>query len=409
MKTLGSFVTFRKGKPPKASSHGTLPILTPEYLRTGEMGDLAETTGREVILQGGEIVLLWDGSNAGEFFRANSGVLSSTMVVLFFSPHEIKPDYLFYDLKRFEPILKGKTAGSGIPHVDKEILLSHEILEREPGEQDVVANVLRSFDQMIDATEVTIAKHRQIKAGLVHDLLSRGVDGNGRLRDPATDAFKPSSLGGIPAEWSVSTLSECTSRITVGLATSVTKYYRNKGVPIIRNLNIRNGFLDDSELLYLDPAFAARFATKSVQYRDVITCRTGANVGDTCLVPQRLANSQTFTTLITTTKKEKLVPDFLVDYLASEQGQRELRNVLVGAGKDNLNAGQRREVRVPLPDPKEQGYIHSIIQSANDSINQQELWRDKLLALRTGLMQDLLTGRVSVAPLLSAAKEPASL
>jgi len=159
----------------------------------------------------------------------------------------------------------------------------------------------------------------------------------------------------------------------------------------------------------LDPAFAGKFATKSVKYRDVITCRTGANVGDTCLVPQRLANAQTFTTLITTTKKEKLVPEFLVDYLASEQGQRELRNVLVGAGKDNLNAGQLREVRVPLPDPTEQECIHSIIQSASESINQQELSRDKLVALKRGLMEDLVTGRVSVAPLLSTMQEPLSL
>ena len=39
--------------------------------------------------------------------------------------------------------------------------------------------------------------------------------------------------------------------IIVGLATTVTPYYRENGVPMFRNLNIRAGYLDDSNILYL--------------------------------------------------------------------------------------------------------------------------------------------------------------
>ena len=45
-----------------------------------------------------------------------------------------------------------------------------------------------------------IAKLRQVKAGMLHDLLTRGLDENGELRDPIRhpEQFKDSPLGGFP-------------------------------------------------------------------------------------------------------------------------------------------------------------------------------------------------------------------
>ena len=75
------------------------------------------------------------------------------MVVFEFDEEETNSDYLYYDLKRFEPELKGRTAGSGIPHVDKEVLLSRQVFEGLPGEQKAAAKVLRKIDRAIEQTE----------------------------------------------------------------------------------------------------------------------------------------------------------------------------------------------------------------------------------------------------------------
>ena len=44
-----------------------------------------------------------------------------------------------------------------------------------------------------------------MKQGLLHDLLTRGIDDNGELRDPDRhpEQFKDSPLGRIPREWEV--------------------------------------------------------------------------------------------------------------------------------------------------------------------------------------------------------------
>ena len=64
--------------------------------------------------------------------------------------------------------------------------------------------MLDTVDEAIAKTEAVIAKLRQVRAGLLHDLLTRGLDENGQLRDPIAhpEQFQDSPLGGIP-EWHV--------------------------------------------------------------------------------------------------------------------------------------------------------------------------------------------------------------
>jgi type I restriction enzyme, S subunit len=67
-------------------------------------------------------------------------------------------------------------------------------------EQCRIANILDTVDAAIQQTEALIAKLKQMKAGLLHDLLTVGVDEHGRLRDPVThpEQFEESPLGQIP-------------------------------------------------------------------------------------------------------------------------------------------------------------------------------------------------------------------
>jgi type I restriction enzyme S subunit len=62
----------------------------------------------------------------------------------------------------------------------------------------------------ITHTSSLITKLKQIKARLLHDLLTRGLDENGQLRDaePHPEEFKDSALGRIPREWEVGKLSD---------------------------------------------------------------------------------------------------------------------------------------------------------------------------------------------------------
>ena len=64
-------------------------------------------------------------------------------------------------------------------------------------EQIAIEVVLDTVDEAIAKTEAVIAKLKQVRAGLLHDLLTGGLDENGQLRDPIAhpEQFQDSPLG----------------------------------------------------------------------------------------------------------------------------------------------------------------------------------------------------------------------
>ena len=77
--------------------------------------------------------------------------------------------------------------------------------------QQHIADILTSCDEVIEQTEKAIAKYRDIKAGMLQDLFTRGVDANGKLRPKPEDApqlYKDSPLGKIPKEWEIKTIGD---------------------------------------------------------------------------------------------------------------------------------------------------------------------------------------------------------
>ena len=76
---------------------------------------------------------------------------------------------------------------------------------------------------------------------------------------------------GFTDDWEQRKLGELSQRVIVGLATSVTPYYRDEGIPILRNLNIKENYLDDSDILYLDEDYANSQTGKQIHTADLNT------------------------------------------------------------------------------------------------------------------------------------------
>ena len=98
------------------------------------------------------------------------------------------------------------------------IFLESVTLRPNRAEQSRIAAVLDTVDEAITKTETVIAKLKQVRAGLLHDLLTRGLDENGQLRDPIAhpEQFQDSPIGRIPREWELTRLGACSSLITSG-------------------------------------------------------------------------------------------------------------------------------------------------------------------------------------------------
>jgi len=242
---LSDCIVLTKGKPPAEIPYfglGAEPYLNPEYLRGNAQAEHARGGFNSVKVSDGETVILWDGSNAGEFFRGRKGLLASTMTLIRHG-EEFDPNYFYYAVKHYEPHLKGQTSGSGIPHVDKELLGKLEVLLFAIEEQQQIAKILSTLDQAIEQTEAIIAKQQRIKTGLMQDLLTKGIDDNDNIRSESTHEFKNSPLGRIPVEWEAKSLIDVCDKITDGVHMSVKK--QESGIPFLFVSCIR----DDEYLL----------------------------------------------------------------------------------------------------------------------------------------------------------------
>jgi len=128
-------------------------------------------------------------------------------------------------------------------------------------EQRRIAEILDTLDEAIRKTEQVIAKLQQMKQGLLHDLLTRGIDENGELRDPERhpEQFKDSPLGRIPRGWEVRRLADA-AEIRSGIAKNTNKAVSNPvWVHYLRVANVQDGYLDLSQMSRI------RIASEDVQ------------------------------------------------------------------------------------------------------------------------------------------------
>lgn len=202
---------------------------------------------------------------------------------------------------------------------------------------------------------------------------------------------------GFSGEWERSFLKEVTKRVIVGLATSVTPYYRTSGTPILRNLNIKENYLDDSDILFLDKVYAAGQTGKHIHTGDVLTVHTGY-IGTSCVVPQKYNGCLTFTTLITTTNDKKLRGEFFSQYLNTPMGLQNVQMVTTQGGRQNLNTGDFVQIKVPYPSLGEQIRLEKFLKGINQVIWKRQHKIKKLQQFRQAMLTKIFPREGAAEP-----------
>jgi type I restriction enzyme S subunit len=402
---IKNIATFEKGKTPTQQSYFEQDAeiyLTTNYLRGKAPAESVKPNFNAVRVNDGDTIVLWDGANAGEFFKGKKGVLASTMCRINHCD-KFDSEYFYYAVKSKESFLKGQTAGSGIPHVDKEILSNIKIFQFEKSEQSKIAEILSAVDRAIKQTDALIAKQQRIKVGLMQDLLTRGIDEHGNIRSEKTHKFKDSPLGRIPVDWEVVQLgnvSEISSGVTLG------KNYIGVNtieLPYLRVANVQDGYLDLADIKFI------RIPKSDIdKYRlevgDVLMNEGGDfdKLGRGCVwkgeIECCLHQNHVFKVR---PNVRKLSSNYLAAVSSSEYGKAFF--ILASKQSTNLasiNSTQLKSFPIPLPKFEEQLKIEAIIQKITTSYNHSVKELQKIQVFKTALMQDLLTGKKRVTPLL---------
>jgi len=305
------------------------------------------------------------------------------------NPREINSDFLFQFLQT-ENIynqIEDTVSGSSQKSLSLAAIKNLKILNPPLPEQQKIAKILTAVDEVIEKTQAQIDKLKDLKIGMMQELLTNGIGNNGK---PHTK-FKDSPVGRIPAEWEVKKLS-AVSKVVDSLHQTPT--FSRKGLSMIRVSDIREGKVNISKAMKVSDDVFSLFTKNHLPTKgDILMSRVGS-YGVCCFINDdtQVCIGQN-TVVITSTSIEYL---FLFYLLSSYVVQKQIEFEVAGSGYKSLSLASIRNLTIILPDKEEQTKIANIIQSLD---NKREFMNNKLLLIKNtkkALMQDLLTGKVRV-------------
>jgi type I restriction enzyme S subunit len=308
--------------------------------------------------------------------------------------------WLYYSLAAFD--LTKLNEATGVPSISRDWLYKVPLGSTDFVAQRRIAEILSTLDEAIEQTEALIAKHQQIKAGLMHDLFTRGVTPDGHLRpthEQAPDLYKESPLGWIPKEWDTKQIHQLGKvkggkRVPAGtpFASAPTPY------PYLRVTDMVDGWIDDTALEYVDVATELLITNYKI-FRDDIYVTIAGTLGQFGRIPEHLSGAQLTENAARITEIDKMMVDldFLCSVLRSDLlTEQKFASIGIGAGVPKLALYQIERFRIPIPDIDEQMAIQTPLTALQASIKESAIVLEKLRQQKQGLMHDLLTGRVRV-------------
>jgi len=267
-------------------------------------------------------------------------------------------------------------------------------------EQTKIAEILSTVDRAIEQTEALIAKQQRIKTGLMQDLLTRGIDEHGNLRNEQTHQFKDTPLGRMPVAWEVAPCITLCREIIVGIVIRPAQYYRPDGIPILRSANVRENNVSEEDLVYMSARDNDMLSKSQLHTGDLVTVRTGYP-GTTSVIPPKYNGSNCVDIVISRPNHEKIRSEFLSLWVNSDQGRKQVIEGQGGLAQQHFNVGEMRSLLVKVPDLREQERIENTLYSQSKTLRTTAENLHKLRSLKTALMQDLLTGNKRVTPLFN--------
>ncbi len=303
--------------------------------------------------------------------------------------------YLFFEATQ-QQIIKMIT-GSAQPGINSSFI-KHIMINVPPTElQRRIAEILNTIDEAIQKTEALISKLKAMKQGLLHDLLTCGLDKNGKLRDLKAhpEQFKNSALGRIPKGWRITNLAKLVIRAEYGISVSLED---DNGIPVLRMNNLFAGEVDLSELKYSKSREASNLLLNP---RDVLFNRTNSmdHVGRTAIWRGQWKKVSFASYLVRIVPDySKLIPEYLNLWLNSQSTQILIRKYATpSVHQVNINPTNLQKADITLPQSVEEQYTMVDAADSHDArIHTEEQYRDKLKLQKKGLMHDLLTGKVRV-------------
>ena len=325
-------------------------------------------SGQAFFLNEGDLVLARTGASVGKSYLYNSKdgplVFAGFLIRISPNPEKVQPTFLAYCLqsKYYWNWVATMSIRSGQPGINGQEYGELQLPLPPLIEQRAIAEALSDVDGLINALEVLIAKNQAIKQAVMQQLLT------GKTRLPGfSGAWETKRLGEI---------ADCLDNVRIPLNETQRAimpgpypYCGANGV-----LDYVNDYVldDDVVLIAEDGGYFDEFLTRPIAYRmsGKIWVNNHAHV-------------------------LKAKSDYDQGFLYYSLVHKNIMPYLSGGTRAKLNKFEMYKIEINVPDDTdEQRAIASVLSDMDSEIAALAQRRDKTRAIKQGMMQQLLTGRV---------------
>jgi len=381
---IGNIVSVAKGKKPTFSEspdENSFRVLQIDDLRNdNNIKYTDDKTG--VFAKEEDVLIAWDGANAGTIGFGKTGFIGSTIAVLRKNnSKDFDTVFIGKFLQTQFDFLRSKSTGATIPHINRNSLENLRIPLISLSDQIQTANILSKAENLISRRKESIALLDEFLKSTFLEMF-----GNNTMEDKG---------------WKKITLIDaCANKHDVKCGPFGTQLgkseYQTDGVPVwgIPQINsqfkiLPKDFVTGTKALELDEYSVIPF--------DIVMSRKG-NVGKCSLFPKDFPKGIIHSDVLRIrTNKKKLLPEFLLFQLKfSKHVEVQIKSVTKGAIMAGINVGLLKHIKVIQPPIELQTQFAQIVEETDALKAYYQISLQELVNLYGSLSQRAFKGELTL-------------
>jgi type I restriction enzyme S subunit len=351
------------------------------------------------IVRTGDVLIGMDGDFEVRRWSGDAALLNQRVCKVTATGSALDSGFLYWYLKPQIAAIHRKTPQTTVRHLSSVNILDIPAPLFPLAEQRTIALLLDLIESNIRTAQTSFCKLKQVKQGLLHDLLTRGIDSNGELRPTRSSRpqlYRSYEFGWIPKTWALKSVG---SEFEIKLGKMLDEE-KNFGLPkpYLGNSAVQwDGIrVENLPLMKMSGQDLDRFILKK---GDLLVCE-GGEVGRAAIWKGEIEECYYQKALHRLRPKSSYVPYLMLSLLRLWTSGGLLANYVSQTSIAHLTREKLATVPLPVPPPEEQLEICSRLASLESRIVVENVMLNKLRLTQAGLTDDLLTGRVRMTSLL---------
>ncbi len=279
---------------------------------------------------------------------------------------------------------------AGLQRVPERFVANFVVPDWPLEEQRRIADFLDDQVALLDRAIVLRQQQMDLLAEIGRSRTADAISGSASARPLV--AHK--EFGPVREGWPVLKIKRVLTQSGVGVVVNPSTYFVEDGLPFVHGSNVRDGWLDLTDVKRLSQAASDLLPRSRLQGGDVLVMRVGYP-GRAAVVPEELTGANCASVLLLRPCRSEVLPHWIAAFFYSPQGRTQIDKAQYGAAQGVVNLGDVTEFYLPVPPVDQQQRILDALLARTAADRKVTDLMTKSVALLRERKQSLITAAVT--------------